>query len=43
MTDAKEIARYIVSYYSSAGDDDLTHMKLHKLLYYIQAECLSTL
>jgi len=40
MTEVKEIAKYIVSYYSSRGDNDLTNMKLHKLLYYIQAECL---
>ena len=40
MIDAKKIAKYIVSYYSSVGDDDLTHMKLHKLLYYVQAEHL---
>lgn len=40
MIDVKKIAKYIVSYYSSIGDCDLTHMKLQKLLYYVQVEYL---
>lgn len=38
MTSAKDIARYIISYFSSLKENDLTNLKLQKLLYYVQVE-----
>lgn len=47
MTDAKDIAKYIISVFQSIAtneiEGDLTNLKLQKLLYYIQVNSLKQL
>lgn len=38
---AQDIAKYIINYYHEKGID-ITNLKLQKLLYYVQGECLAT-
>lgn len=37
---AQDIAKYVINYYHEKGID-ITNLKLQKLLYYIQGECLA--